>query len=82
MLCWVSVALQPGHGVGSSESNISAHLAGLKGCGLVADPSGGLCYKVAFDRVFPLLEAAEWLLADVGQEVDLCPVDSPADDEE
>ena len=70
--------------LGSSQSNISAHLACLKGCGLVADrPEGrAVFYKIASDRVFPLLEAAEWLLADVGQEVDLCPVHAPAGDGE
>lgn len=70
--------------LGSSQSNISAHLACLKGCGLVEDrPEGrAVFYKIASARVFPLLEAAELLLADVGQQVDLCPVHPPSGDGE
>ncbi|MEZ5176418.1 MAG: metalloregulator ArsR/SmtB family transcription factor [Acidimicrobiia bacterium] len=65
--------------LGSSQSNVSAHLACLKRCGLVEDrPEGrAVFYKIASNRVFPLLEAAELLLADVGQQVDLCPVHAP-----
>ncbi|HEX2154783.1 MAG TPA: metalloregulator ArsR/SmtB family transcription factor [Acidimicrobiia bacterium] len=65
--------------LGSSQSNISAHLACLKGCGLVEDrPEGrAVFYKIASNRVFPLLEAAELLLAGVGQQVHLCPVHAP-----
>lgn len=65
--------------LGSSQSNVSAHLACLKGCGLVVDrPEGrSVFYRIASDRIFPLLEAAEFLLSDVGLQVDLCPVHAP-----
>lgn len=65
--------------VGTSQSNISAHLACLKGCGLVTDrPEGrSTFYRIDTDRLFPLLETAERLLADVGHQVDLCPDHAP-----
>jgi len=61
--------------LGTSQSNVSAHLACLKDCGLVADrPEGrSVYYRIATQDVFPLLEAAEILLEDVGHRIELCP---------
>ncbi len=61
--------------VGSSQSNVSAHLACLKDCGLITDrPQGrAVYYRIATPRVFALLAAAETLLADVGEHIELCP---------
>lgn len=61
--------------LGMSQSNVSAHLACLKDCGLVADRPVGraVYYRVATDEVFDLLRAAEDLLEDVGDRISLCP---------
>lgn len=61
--------------LGTSQSNVSSHLACLKDCGLVADrPQGrAVHYRIASAEVFELLRAAEVLLDDVGQQIALCP---------
>jgi ArsR family transcriptional regulator, cadmium/lead-responsive transcriptional repressor len=61
--------------VGSSQSNVSNHLACLKGCGLVIDRPAErrqVFYRIATDEVAGLLQAAERLLADTGVAVELC----------
>lgn len=62
--------------VGASQSNVSNHLACLKGCGLVVDRPGErrqVFYSIARPEVRDLLVAAERLLAEGGQAVTLCP---------
>jgi ArsR family transcriptional regulator len=61
--------------VGSSQPNVSGHLACLKGCGLVHDRPEGrqVFYRIASPEVLELLEAAERLLAVHGHRVKLCP---------
>jgi ArsR family transcriptional regulator len=62
--------------VGSSQPNVSNHLACLKGCGLVVDRPGErrqVFYSIARPEVAALLTAAEEFLAGNGQAVDLCP---------
>lgn len=60
--------------VGTSQSNVSGHLACLKGCGLVVDrPEGrAVRYRLASPAVVDLLRQAEVLLAEVGDAVALC----------
>ena len=60
--------------VGSSQSNVSGHLACLKECGLVADRPDGRAvrYRLASPAVVDLLRQAEVLLAEVGDAVALC----------
>lgn len=61
--------------LGSSQPNISGHLACLKDCGLVVDrPQGrAVYYSLASAEVFDVLRAAEGLLASVGHQIALCP---------
>lgn len=61
--------------VGTSQPNISAHLACLKDCGLVTDRPAGraVYYRIATPRLLDLLRSAEALLDDVGQRILLCP---------
>ena len=61
--------------VGSSQSNVSGHLACLKECGLVVDrpgPRRQVFYRLAGLEVASLLVAAERLLAATGTAVELC----------
>ena len=61
--------------VGGSQSNVSGHLACLKGCGLVADRPGErrqVFYRLAGPEVTDLLRAAERLLQANGTAVELC----------
>ena len=61
--------------VGSSQPNVSNHLACLKGCGLVIDRPGErrqVFYSIARVEVRELLVAAERLLVEGGQAVSLC----------
>jgi DNA-binding transcriptional ArsR family regulator len=61
--------------VGSSQSNVSNHLACLRGCGLVVDrpgPRRQVFYSIAHPELLDLLEAGERLLAEVGHDVRLC----------
>jgi len=61
--------------VGSSQSNVSGHLACLKDCGLVLDrpgPRRQVFYRLARPEVADLLVAAERLLAANGTAVELC----------
>lgn len=62
--------------VGSSQSNVSGHLACLKECGLVVDrpgPRRQVFYRIAEPEVFDVLRAAERLLAVTGTRIELCP---------
>jgi DNA-binding transcriptional ArsR family regulator len=61
--------------VGTSQSNISGHLACLKDCGLVADRPEGrqVFYRIARPEVYGVLQAAEDALGAIGHAVELCP---------
>jgi ArsR family transcriptional regulator, cadmium/lead-responsive transcriptional repressor len=60
--------------VGSSQANISGHLACLKDCGLVADRPEGrqVFYRLAGKDVVTVLRSAEKLLDGTGRSVQLC----------
>lgn len=61
--------------VGSSQSNVSGHLACLKACGLVVDRPGArrqIFYRLSGPEVENLLRAAERLLAANGSAIELC----------
>ena len=61
--------------VGTSQPNVSGHLACLKDCGLVADRpvARQVFYRIAVPQVLDVLREAEQLLATVGHAVELCP---------
>ncbi len=61
--------------VGSSQSNVSNHLACLRECGLVVDRPGErrqVFYSIAHPQLREVLTASERLLAEAGHEVRLC----------
>ena len=61
--------------VGTSQSNVSGHLACLKGCGLVADRPGErrqVFYRIADSAIYDLLRAAERVVASSGLAIELC----------
>src|SRR5215213_388700 len=61
--------------VGSSQSNVSNHLACLRECGLVVDRPGArrqVFYSLAHPELIDVLAATERLLAEVGHDVQLC----------
>lgn len=60
--------------VGTSQANVSNHLACLKECGLVSvRPEGRQSYyRVANDSIVALLTAAEELIEEAGEAIDLC----------
>jgi DNA-binding transcriptional ArsR family regulator len=60
---------------GLSQPNASMHLACLWECGLVErEPAGrSVYYRLASDRVSPLLAMGEELLAANGQRIECCP---------
>lgn len=61
--------------VGSSQSNVSNHLACLKECGLVVDRPGArrqVFYSIAHAELCDVLVASERLLAQAGHAVRLC----------
>jgi len=64
--------------LGTSQPNVSGHLACLRECGLVEDrPEGrAVWYRLAALELFDVLEAAESLLGQVGSKIELCPGDS------
>lgn len=60
--------------VGSSQSNVSSHLAYLRDRGLVVDRPAErrqVFYSIAQQRIREVLTAAERLLVDSGEAVDL-----------
>ena len=61
--------------LGCSQSNVSGHLACLKDCGLITDrPEGrSVHYRLATPAVGEFLRHSEVLLAEVGQQIALCP---------
>lgn len=62
--------------VGTSQSNVSGHLACLKECGLVVDRPDArrqVFYRIAEDDLYELLAAAERLLGATGARIELCP---------
>ncbi len=61
--------------VGGSQSNVSGHLACLKGCNLVTDRPGErrqVFYRLAGPEVTELLRAAGRLLSANGAAIELC----------
>lgn len=61
--------------IGSSQSNVSNHLACLRGCGLVVDrpgPRRQVFYSIAHPELLDVLRATEGLLARTGNDVRLC----------
>lgn len=61
--------------VGSSQSNVSNHLACLRECGLVVDRPGDrrqVFYSIAHEELREVLLATEMLLARAGHTVRLC----------
>lgn len=61
--------------IGTSQPNISGHLACLKDCGLVTDrPQGrAVFYALAAPELFDVLRSAESLLEATGHQIALCP---------
>lgn len=61
--------------LGTSQPNVSGHLACLKDCGLLVDrPQGrSVYYSLASVELLDVLRAAETLLGSVGQKIGLCP---------
>jgi ArsR family transcriptional regulator, cadmium/lead-responsive transcriptional repressor len=67
--------------LGTSQANVSGHLACLKDCGLMTDRAHGRAnyYRLARPELAALLGSAETLLAAIGHNVDLCTnYESPA----
>ena len=60
--------------VGTSQANVSNHLSCLRECGLVATRPDGrqTFYRVSTPEVEALLRAAERLLAETGEAIQLC----------
>lgn len=61
--------------VGSSQSNVSNHLACLRECGLVVDRPAErrqVFYSIARPELRDVLVASERLLAEAGHDVQLC----------
>lgn len=60
--------------VGSSQANVSGHLACLKECGLVSDrpEARRVFYRISSPSVMDVLRSVEALLAVHGYEIDLC----------
>ena len=60
--------------LGTSQPNVSGHLACLKDCGLVEDrPQGrAVLYRLARPELFDVLKTAEVLLDAVGHRIELC----------
>ena len=65
--------------LGSAQSTVSAHVACLRDCGLVAGRAQGrqVFYALARPELLDLLAAAETLLEATGNAVALCPTYSP-----
>lgn len=61
--------------LGLAQSTVSAHVACLRGCGLVVGRAQGrqVLYSLARPELWDLLAAAETLLAATGDAVALCP---------
>lgn len=61
--------------VGTSQANVSGHLACLKECGLIsARPEGRqVFYDLAVPELVDLLRAADSVLASTGEAIELCP---------
>lgn len=61
--------------VGTSQANVSGHLACLKDCGLVTYRSEGraVYYALASPALFEVLRSTEVLLGSVGHRIRLCP---------
>jgi DNA-binding transcriptional ArsR family regulator len=66
----------PTAGLGLAQSTVSAHLACLRDCGLVASEPAGRAsvFRLAQPALADMLAAAETVLAATGGSVALCPV--------
>ena len=66
--------------LGLAQSTVSAHLACLRGCGLVASRPEGRStrWSLARPELLEVLDAAERLLAATGHAVVLCPTSAPS----
>ncbi|MDQ1294604.1 MAG: hypothetical protein QG608_2489 [Actinomycetota bacterium] len=62
--------------LGLAQSTVSAHVACLRGCGLVEGRAVGrqMLYWLARPQLLTLLGSAEELLVATGNAVELCPV--------
>ncbi len=62
--------------LGLSQSTVSAHLACLRGCGLITSRNVGRAtvHSLAYPEIMPFLRRAEDLLALTGNAVTFCPV--------
>lgn len=61
--------------IGGSQSNVSAHLACLKDCGLVIDRPGDrrqVFYRIRHEELAELFTAAERVLSAAGTTITLC----------
>jgi len=61
--------------VGTSQSNVSGHLACLKDCGLVADRPDvrrQVFYRIADPAIYHVLRATERVMASSGVAIELC----------
>lgn len=60
--------------VGTSQANVSNHLRCLRECGLIAARPDGrqTFYRVASTQIETLLWAAETVLAETGDSIELC----------
>lgn len=71
--------------LGLAQGTVSGHLACLRDCGLVSGRPEGrqMYYSITHPELMDLLGAAEQLLAQTGEAVEICPnygpSDSPAD---
>ena len=65
--------------LGLAQSTVSAHLACLRGCNLVASRPVGRAsvHSLAHREVLDLLASAERLMAATGSAVTLCPIAQP-----
>jgi DNA-binding transcriptional ArsR family regulator len=68
--------------LGLAQSTVSAHLACLRDCQLIASRPIGRqsMYRLTQPALLGVLAAGEQLLADTGNAVDLCPAYGTADD--
>ena len=62
--------------LGLSQSTVSAHLACLRGCGLITSRNVGRAtvHSLSYPEIMPFLRRAEDLLALTGNAVTFCPV--------
>ena len=61
--------------LGLAQGTVSGHLACLRDCGLIVGRPEGrqMFYSIALPELMDLLDAAEQVLAQTGEAVELCP---------